>query len=166
MRIEAQHVHVRLLREGNVRLDQVVRCGIEKELGAIAGASHEHRPGVDGKGPAFGPGLQARLANSECLAETGATAFVRRDVDLRPIQGGLTLRPGRPELRVGQGQFDDDVLDIVAVEAKRATHLERRPTLEVIRLHAEQQLAGHDPPVEIAQPQSEREPGQVALFQP
>ena len=55
--VEPQHIHVRLLREIDIRLDQLVRCGIEEKLRAIIRAAHEHRPPVDGEGPAFGARL-------------------------------------------------------------------------------------------------------------
>src|SRR3989442_12143825 len=52
----------------------------------------------------------------------------------------------------------------MAIEAKGASHLQGRSDLEVLPDDPDTQLAGHDPAVEIAQPDPQREPREIALL--
>ena len=57
MSVQSQHVHVGLLRQLQVRFQQLVTGRVQEEFAAVIGAAHEHRPACHGEGPALGPRL-------------------------------------------------------------------------------------------------------------
>ena len=165
MGIEAQHVHVGLARQLDIRPQKIFAGRVEEKLGTIIRPAHEHRPAVDRVGPAFGSGLQPDLADAEGLAQAGTLMFIGADLDVGFIERGLAVRPRVPELRIGQGELDRDLLDIVAVEPEGTPHFEGRAALKIIRRDPDQQLSGHDPAVQVTQPRAQRQSRQVTLLE-
>ncbi len=165
MGVEAQHVHVGLPCQLDVRSQEIFAGRVEKKFAAVIGAAHEHRPAVDGVGPAFSSGLQADLANAERLAQVGTLAFVGGDLDLGPVEGGVAVRPRIPQLGIGKGELDGQFLDVVAVEPEGPPHFEGCAEFEIIGSNPDQQLAGHDPAIQVTQPRPQRQTGEVTLLE-
>ena len=165
MGVQTQHVHVRLPRQIDIRLELLFASGIKKKLGTVIGSAHEHRPPAYGKYPAFRSGLQPDVADAKCLPQACTLAFVGGDIQLRPIERRFAVGPGAPELRIRQGELHEHVLDIVAVQPEGSAHLQRCSDLKVMPRHPDGQFPGHDPAIEVAQPDAKGQPGQITLFE-
>ena len=76
--------------------------------------------------------MKADLTDAERFAQAGAASLVRADFQLGAIKGRLALRPRRPEPGVRQGELDGDILDVMAIEPKRAAHLQGGRDLKVV----------------------------------
>ena len=62
------------------------------------------------------------------------------------------MGPGIPEPWIWQRELHEHVLNIVAIEPERPPHLQGRGHLKIVADDPDAQLAGHDPAIEVAQP--------------
>src|SRR5437764_13820283 len=115
-------------------------------------AAHEHRPAIDGEGPAFSPGLQTDLADAERFPQACAASLIGGDFQLGAIACRLAVRPRGPKLGVRQGEFDDHVLNVMAIATKGAPRPHWSGDREIVPAAVYRRSPGHVPPIEVAQP--------------